>query len=103
MEDEVNGRRPQVGLAQVARRAKMDRAMVERVFDVVLAFLEEDTSVKVPQFGTFIPEHRKGREVRSPMVKDGPVLIPAGRVVKFRMATGLRRLWYAPDLSLIHI
>lgn len=74
----------------------MDRVLVERVFDVLVAFLEEDTAVKVPQFGTFLPEHRKPREVKSPMVKGGPVLIPGGRVVKFRMATGLRRLWYAP-------
>lgn len=82
-----------VRIGQVAKRAKLSNDHVRRVFDVITAFLEEETEVRIQDFGTFTPGHVEEREVKSPLVPNGVALRPAGRVVAFRMAKGLRLQW----------
>jgi nucleoid DNA-binding protein len=84
---------PHVKIAQIARRAKLEQEQVQRVFDVITAFLEEGTQVRIGEFGNFTPELVEERPVKSPVVPGGVAQVKPGRVIRFSMAKGLRRQW----------
>jgi nucleoid DNA-binding protein len=81
---------------QVANRARLDLEIVQRVFDVITAFLEEGTAVRVLGFGQFSPVVTEQHERKSPLVPGGVSTVPAGRVIRWRMSGALRAQWRKP-------
>ena len=83
-------------IQQVANRARLPLDTVQRVFDVITAFLEEGTAVRVLGFGQFSPIVSEQHERRSPLVEGGVVTVPAGRVIRWKMSAALRAQWRKP-------
>jgi nucleoid DNA-binding protein len=81
---------------QVANRARLELETVQRVFDVITAFLEEGTAVRILGFGQFSPILTEQHERRTPLVPGGVSTVPAGRIIRWKMSAALRASWKKP-------
>lgn len=82
-----------INMYQLSRRAEMNEQHVRDLFDVILACMEEGVEVRIREFGTFVPEVKPARVVKSPLVEGGEKKLGRRRVMKLRMSRSLRRQW----------
>jgi len=78
-------------IAHLAQKTSLSRKQVVDVMDqlLVLATKEAKNIFIVPGFGRLVLANRKARMGRNPQTGE-PIKIPAKRVVKFRLAKGLK-------------
>jgi DNA-binding protein HU-beta len=78
-------------IGHVAQKSGLSRRQVTEVMDhlVALATKEAKNVFVLPGFGRLVLANRKARMGRNPQTGE-PIKIPAKRVVKFRMAKGLK-------------
>lgn len=83
-------------LSHVAKRAGVNKKVVQKIFDSILALMEEDTKVCIPGFGTFTPEIHEAH-----YCADNFLLayrgIPGKRKIHFAMNVPLKALWTFKD------
>lgn len=84
---------PHINLYQLARRAEMKEELVRDLFDTILACMEEGVQVRIREFGTFVPEVKPARTMKSPLVDGGEKKLGRRRVMKLRMSRSLKRQW----------
>jgi len=84
---------PHINRYQLARRAEVHEDVVRDIFAVILACMEEGVRVRIREFGTFIPEIKPQRVVRSPVVPGGRKTIGRRRSMKFVMNRALKKEW----------
>ena len=87
--------RSHINQYQLARRAEVDEKIVIDIFDVILACMEEGVQVRLRGFGTFIPEVKAERMLKSPLVEGGQVLSPRHRTMRFRLSKSVKKQWTA--------
>jgi DNA-binding protein HU-beta len=78
-------------IAHLAQKTSLSKKQVVAVMDqmVTLATREAKNVFIVPGFGRLVLANRKARMGRNPQTGE-PIKIPAKRVVKFRLAKGLK-------------
>ncbi|OGK89952.1 MAG: DNA-binding protein [Candidatus Rokubacteria bacterium GWF2_70_14] len=78
-------------IAHLAQKTSLSRKQVVDVMDqpLALATKEAKNIFIVPGFGRLVLANRKARMGRNPQTGE-PIKIPAKRVVKFRLAKGLK-------------
>ena len=78
-------------IAHLAQKTSLSRKQVVDVMDQLLALATKEAKnvFIVPGFGRLVLANRKARMGRNPQTGE-PIKIPAKRVVKFRLAKGLK-------------
>ena len=78
-------------IAHLAQKTSLSRKQVVEVMDQLLALATKEAKniFIVPGFGRLVLANRKARMGRNPQTGE-PIKIPAKRVVKFRLAKGLK-------------
>ena len=78
-------------IAHLAQKTSLSRKQVVDVMDQLLALATKEAKniFIVPGFGRLVLANRKARMGRNPQIGE-PIKIPAKRVVKFRLAKGLK-------------
>ena len=87
-------RKPEL-VAAIAERAALSKAQASHVLDAVLDniahALNQQDSVTLVGFGTFLQRHRGSREVANPQTGE-PVRIRASNTVSFKPGKALREV-----------
>ena len=78
-------------IAHLAQKTSLSKKQVVDVMDQLLALATKEAKnvFIVPGFGRLVLANRKARMGRNPQTGE-PIKIPAKRVVKFRLAKGLK-------------
>ena len=78
-------------IAHLAQKTSLSRKQIVDVMDQLLALATKEAKniFIVPGFGRLVLANRKARMGRNPQTGE-PIKIPAKRVVKFRLAKGLK-------------
>ena len=78
-------------IAHLAQKTSLSRKQVVDVMDQLLALATKEAKniFIVPGFGRLVLANRKARMGRNPQTGE-PIKIPAKRVVKFRLAKGVK-------------
>jgi nucleoid DNA-binding protein len=84
---------PHINLYQLSRRCEVREQVVRDIFDVITACMEEGVEVRIREFGTFIPQIKAPRLVKSPLVEGGQQMVGERRVIAFRLSPTLKKQW----------
>lgn len=80
------------GLKELAKLTGLKQNEVVDVFDAILNLIRSGERVIIRNFGSFWEITRKPRKVTSPVLKEGSVISPEKKVIRFRSAAATRRI-----------